>query len=53
MHPLENQKNQLSPSDKNTLENAAREFLQTTPKELLLENLVLYESFQKSKTVAH
>lgn len=53
MHPLENRKIQLSPTDKNTLENAVKEFLQTTSKELLLENLTLYETFQKNKTVAH
>ncbi len=53
MHPLEKQKIQISPTDKDTLENAAKEFLQTTSKELLLENIELYVTFQKSKTVAH
>ena len=53
MHPLEKEKIQLSPTDKDTLEKAAKEFLQKTPKELLIENLALYETFQKIKTVAH
>lgn len=52
MHPLEKQRIQLSPTDKDTLENAAKEFLQTTSKELLLDNIPLYKNFQKKKTVA-
>ncbi len=49
MHPLEKQRIQLSPTDKDTLENAAKEFLQTTSKELLLDNIPLYKNFQKRK----
>lgn len=49
MHPLEKQRIQLSPTDKDTLENAAKEFLQTTSKELLLDNITLYKNFQKKE----
>ncbi|HWI49327.1 MAG TPA: hypothetical protein VNU45_14000 [Rummeliibacillus sp.] len=52
MHPLDKQKITLSPHDKNALETVAKELLRTSSKELLLENLAIYEIKQKNKTVA-
>ncbi|WP_170061478.1 hypothetical protein [Rummeliibacillus pycnus] len=52
MHPLDKQMRKLSPKDKNALEIAVKELLQRSSKELLLENLIIYEIEQKNKTVA-
>jgi len=52
LHPLNKQKRKLSPNDKNALEMVVRELLRKSSKELLLENLLIYEIEQKNKTAA-
>ncbi len=53
LHPLQQHTITLSPNDKHALELIAKELLQTTPKEQILENLAIYKNKQKNKTAAH
>ncbi len=52
LHPLHQHRITLTPNDKHALELIAKELLQTTPKEQILENLAIYKNKQINKTAA-